>query len=48
MSAQKRLLRPKKGTQKSKKLDDPGTIPKAYWSILSTLLNNKKYTISLH
>ena len=26
----------------SKKLDDPSTMPKAYWSILNTFLNNKK------
>ena len=26
----------------TKKLDDPSMIPKAYWSILTTLLNNKK------
>ena len=26
----------------SKKLDDPSTIPKAYWSILNTFLNNRK------
>ena len=25
-----------------KKLDDPSTMPKAYWSILHTFLNNKK------
>ena len=25
-----------------KKLDDPSTMPKEYWSILNTLLNNKK------
>ena len=25
-----------------KRLDDPSTMPKAYWSILNTLLNNKK------
>ena len=26
----------------SKKLDDPSTMPKVYWSILNTFLNNKK------
>ena len=26
----------------SKKSDDPSTMPKAYWSILNTFLNNKK------
>ena len=26
----------------SKKLDDPSTMPKGYWSILNTFLNNKK------
>ena len=28
----------------SKKLDDPSTIPKTYWSILNTFLNNQKNT----
>ena len=26
----------------SKKLDDPSTMPQAYWSVLNTFLNNKK------
>ena len=26
----------------SEKLDDPSTMPKAYWSILNTFLNNKR------
>ena len=32
----------------SKKLDDPSTMSKPYWSILNTFLNNKKYPVSLH
>ena len=33
-------------TRISTKLMDPTTSPKAYWSILKTVLNNKKYLVS--
>ena len=32
----------------SKKLGDPSTMPKVYWSILNTFLNNKKVPNILH
>ena len=40
--AQKWSSRTKNGTQTNENWDNPSTMPKAYWSILNTFLNNKK------